>query len=104
MTPLIMVFWPTLSSSLPPQLRRAAWLDAADPEDAEVLYCLDLRPITCGLTWGRARNGLVSSRLLTQRCEPRCPTGYHVVIVGGIPVRGAEGFDLASPARLCRRC
>ena len=68
--------------------------DAADPEDAEVLYCLDLRPITCGLTWGRARNGLVSSRLLTQRCEPRCPTGYHVVIVGGIPVRGAEGFDL----------
>ena len=68
--------------------------DAADPESTEVLYCLDLRPITCGLTWGRAQNGLVSSRLLTRRCEPHCPAGYHVVIVGGVPVFGAEGFDL----------
>ena len=63
-------------------------------EDTDVLYCLDLRPITCGLTWGRARDGLVSSRALTSRCEPHCPAGYSVVIVGGIPVRGADGFDL----------
>ena len=67
---------------------------ADGPAAEKVLYCVDLRPTTCGITWGRARDGLVSSQALSSRCRPHCPDGFYVVVIGGVPIRGSDGFDL----------
>ena len=58
-------------------------LPQADPD---VLYCLDLRPVNCGLAWGRAGQGLVASGDIAARCREICPVGFYVVIIGGVPL------------------
>ena len=55
-------------------------------EDAgveQVLYLLDMRPITCGLTWGLAADGKVREEPLRASCGDSCPPDYHVLISGG---------------------
>ncbi|CAE7562353.1 unnamed protein product [Symbiodinium sp. CCMP2592] len=59
-----------------------------------VRYCLDLRPVTCGLTWHRAWGGLVSSRAISQRASEYCPSGHYTVVIGGTPLACRDGLDL----------
>ena len=60
----------------------------------DVLYCLDLRPVNCGLAWGRAEQGLVASGDITARCREICPVGFYVVIIGGVPLGRDVGFNI----------
>ncbi|CAE7664952.1 unnamed protein product [Symbiodinium sp. CCMP2592] len=72
-------------------------LEAEAGNPRPVLYILDLRPLTCGLTWRRAERGLLSSAELTEltrRSQPHCPPGFYVTVVGGTPVTGDPEFDL----------
>ena len=57
--------------------------DVETEEVAQVLYLLDMRPITCGLTWGLAADGKVREAPLLASCGDSCPPDYRVVISGG---------------------
>ena len=71
--------------------------------EARTIYVLDLRPISCGLTWGLAEGGLVRAQPIADRCDSFSPPGYRAQITGGAAEHTDDGlfFRVADGGVLC---
>ena len=54
-----------------------------EDEDCYIVFLVDTRPITCGLTWGYAINGKVNEVGMLRHCQAHCPPGYTACVSGG---------------------
>ena len=61
---------------------------------ARVIYILDLRPISAGLTWGFAEHGMLRAQPIVDRCDAVSPAGYGTQLSGGQVFHTDEGLHL----------
>ena len=68
-------------------------LDRRAPEGSnKIVYVLDMRPISCGLTWGLAWQGLVWAQPIVDHCDSFSPPGFRTQISGGLVEHTDEGL------------